>query len=90
MAQFPTLFPTLQVDGYTLTMIDRPSDNYKVLKKGEDIGTITFTLECVKAYNGTETFWIPYDVRIDVVRDTEDLPIQLFKKVILATATTLS
>ena len=90
MAKFPTLFPTLQVDGYTLTMIDRPSDNYKVLKKGEDIGTITFTLECVKAYKGTETLWIPYDVRIDVVRDTEDLPIQLFKKVILATATTLS
>lgn len=83
----PVLSPTLEFDDYKLLMHDRPSDIYNVMKDGALVGQIAVDLQCVKSNNGTHISLIPYDLRIRIIHDTEDLPIELFRKVILATVT---
>lgn len=87
MGKTPTLVPTLKAEGYELLMHNRPSDDYDVMKGNEIIGRIRISLKCVKAYTGTEISYIPYDLDLDVIDSSADMPIDLFKKMIMATVT---
>lgn len=84
------LQPTLRADGYELTMIDRPSYDYKVWKGNDLIGRISVkpeTSKFVEVFNGITKSKVLYDIDIDTVDNTEDLPIDFLKRIIVATAT---
>ncbi len=87
MVKTPKLVPTLKAEGYELLMHNRPSDDYNVMKGYKIIGRIRVHLKCVEANTGTEISYIPYDLDIDVVDGSADMPIDLFKKMIMATVT---
>ena len=88
MVKTPTLVPTLKAEGYELLIMhNRPSDDYDVMKGNKIIGRIRVHLKCVKAYTGTGISHIPYDLDIDIVDGSADMPIDLFKKMIMATVT---
>lgn len=85
MVKTPMLVPTLKAEGYELLMHNRPSNDYDVMKGSEIIGRIRVHLKCVEANTGTEISYIPYD--LDIVDGSADMPIDLFKKMIMATVT---
>ena len=87
MVKIPKLVPTLKAEGYELLMRDRPSEEYDVMKGFSIIGRIRVNLQCVEANTGTVISYVPYGIMIDVIESEEDLPINLFKKIILATVT---
>ena len=87
MVKTPTLFPTLKAEDYQLLMHVRPSNDYDVMKGSNIIGRIRVHLKCVEANTGTEISYVPYDLDIDVVDGPADMPIDLFKKMIMATVT---
>ena len=87
MVKHATLVATLKAEGYELLMNNRTSDDYDVMEGNEIIGRIRVHLKCVKDYTGTGISYIPYDLDIDVVDGSVDMPIDLFKKMIMATAT---
>lgn len=87
MVKTPTLVPTLKAEGYELLMYNRPSDDYDVRKDNKIIGRIRVELKCVKVNTGTEISYVPYELDIDVVDGSTDMPIDLFKKMIMATVT---
>lgn len=87
MVKTPMLVPTLEAEDYCLIMHNRPSDDYDVIKGNETIGRIRVRLKCVKANTGTEISYVPYDIDINVVDGSTDMPIDLFKKLIMATVT---
>lgn len=86
--QMPILIPTLEFDNYQLTMIDRPSCNYKVWKDDEVIAKISIGFDCVRANTGTELLYIPYDVSIHIIECNSGiiLPIKKIEKIIMAIA----
>lgn len=81
----PILCPTLKAEGYQLTMVSRPSDEYDVTEGNKLIAMIHVELKCVYANTGTQVSYVPYDAEIKVVEGKQDLPLELFKKIILAT-----
>ena len=87
MVKLPKLGPTLKAEGYELLMHNRPSQEYDVMKGFDIIGRIRVYLQCVEANTGTVISHIPYGIRIDVINSKEELPIDLFEKIILATIT---
>ena len=87
MVKLPKLVPTLKAEGYELLMNNRPSQEYDVLKGFNVIGRIQVSLQCVEANTGTVIYYVPYGIRIDVIECDEDLPFNLFEKIILATIT---
>ena len=87
MVKTPKLVPTLKAEGYKLLMHNRPSDDYDVMKGNKIIGRIRVHLKCVEVNTGTGISCIPYDLDIDVVDGSADMPIDLFKKMIMATVT---
>lgn len=87
MVKAPELVPTLKAEGYELLMRNRPSDDYDVMRNSEIIGRIRVHLKCVKANTGTEISYVPYDLDIDVLDGTADMPLDLFKKMIMVTTT---
>ena len=89
MVKLPHLIPTLEAEGYTLLMPNRNEDVYQVVRNSDDepIGKIRVNLKCVKAYTGTEIKYVPYDLDIETIERFESLNIDLFKRIILATAT---
>lgn len=87
MVKTPTLVPTLKAEGYELLMHNRPSDDYDVMKGNKIIGRIRVHLKCVETNIGTGISYIPYDLDIDFVDGSADMPIDLFKKMIMATVT---
>lgn len=84
----PVLIPTLEFDNYQLTMIDRPSCNYKVWKNDEVIAKVSVGFSCVHANTGTELLLIPYDVSIHVMECTSDaiLPLDQMKQIFMSVA----
>ena len=86
--QMPKLFPTLDFDGYQLTMIYRPSCNYNVWKNDEIIAKISVGFDCVLVNTGTELLYIPYDISVHVVECNPGviLPIEKMEKIILCAA----
>ncbi len=87
MVKTPKLIPTLKSGGYELLMHNRPSDDYDVMKGYKIIGRIRVHLQLVKANTGTEISYVPYDVDIDIIDGSDDMPLDLFKKMIMATVT---
>ena len=87
MVKRPTLVPTLKAEGYELLMHNRPSIDYDVMKGNKIIGRIRVHLKCVEANTGTGISYVPYDLDIDVIDDSADMPIDLFKKLFMATVT---
>ena len=71
-------------EGYELRLIDG-RDEYQVFKAEEYIGKIAINMKYVKAYSGTDVRLVPYDIYIDVIETKELLPLELFKKWIMAT-----
>lgn len=87
MVKVAKLVPTLKAEGYELLMRSRPSDCYDVRKGSDIVGGIRVHLKCVEANTGTEISYVPYDLDIDVLDGFADMPIDLFKKMIMATVT---
>ena len=87
MVKSPKLVPTLKAQGYELLMRDRPSEEYDVMKGFSIIGRIKVNLQCVEANTGTVISYVPYGIKIYVINCEEDLPIDLFEKIIWATIT---
>ena len=70
-----------------MLMHNRPSQEYDVMKGFNVIGRIRVYLQCVEANTGTVISHVPYGIRIDVINSKEELPIDPFEKIILATIT---
>lgn len=87
MVKTPKLVPTLEAEGYQLLMHNRPSEDYDIMKGSKIIGRIRVCFQYVKANTGTEISYIPYGIDINVIKSSEDLPIELFKKMIMVTTT---
>lgn len=85
MVKTSKLMPTLRANHYELTMDNRPSDIYKVWKDKDLIGKIKVNAPVVEANTGTEISFVVYDIDIEVIECTEELPIKMFKKMIKAT-----
>lgn len=81
----PSLCPTLKAEGYELLMRSRPSHNYDVMEGSKLISQIHVDLKLVEANTGTQISYVPYDADIRVVEGRQDLPLEIFKKIILAT-----
>lgn len=87
MVKMPKLVPTLIAEGYQLLMHNRPSNVYNVMQNNRIISKVEVHLQCVQSNTGTEISYVPYDLDIDVVDGSADMPIDLFKKMIMATVT---
>lgn len=85
MNRFATFMPTLRVNGYELTTRNQQEGEYNIFKDGKRVGWIKATQETVVALDGVYVNWIPYDIEIEVKEFTEELPVELFRKIILAT-----
>lgn len=79
------LMPTLEFGEYMLIMHERPSMEYNVLKGPEIIGRIHVNMDIVNANTGTEILNIVYGVKVTILDGPEDMPIELFERVIMAT-----
>ena len=87
MVKNPHLVPTLEAEGYQLLMHNRPSQDYDVMQGSNKIGRIRTHLKCVQANTGTEISFIPYDMDITILDGPPDMPVSLFKKIIMVTIT---
>ena len=83
--KFESLFK-LEAEGYMLTQHSNNIYNVRRAASGTIIGTIEITLKFVLTNDRKNLSYIPYDVDIDIVDSTETLPIELFKKIIMAVA----
>ena len=87
MVKTPKLAPTLKAGGYELLMHNRPSEEYDVMKGFKIIGRIRVHFQCVEANTGTEISYVPYGIDVEIIQSSEDLPIELFEKMIMVTTT---
>lgn len=83
----PKLVPSLEAGGYELLMHNRPSEEYDIMKGYKIIGRIRVHLQCVVANTGTEMYYVPYGIDVEIIQSSEDLPIELFEKMIMVTTT---
>lgn len=87
MVRWAKFMPTLRVNGYELTTRNQQDGEYNVFKDRKRVGWIKARQVIVQALDGVYMNWIPYDIEIEVQESTEELPIELFRKIILATMT---
>ena len=79
--------PTLRVGDFELTTRDQQEGEYNVFKNKKRVGWIKARQLFVQALDGVHVNWVPYDIEVEVKEFTEKLPVELFRKIILATMT---